>query len=288
MHHRPRGTQVQPERIAIAQPRGGDLLLPIFQRLHRSSRITQMRGLFEPLGRGRVLHGIAQAPDQLVVLALEEQLRALHGFVVPLSAADRRHAGRDAPLDVVLEARTLAHAGNHFVARSNPEQPMREPHRPARQRGGHERPGVKGAVALHMARDEHARERLVGGELEVRIILVVAKQDVIFGPALLDQMIFERQRLDDRVGDDDLEAIRLIQQGIGFRMYAACAEITPHAIAQRARLADINGLARLIRVYIHPGLLRQMRDLALEILDGHKLLWRALWSLVEPFIIAHR
>src|SRR5260370_25728692 len=52
------------------------------------------------------------------------------------------------------------------------------------------------------------------------------------------------------------------------------AKIAAHPVAQRARLADIDGFARRIRVEIHPRLLRQMRDLGLEILDGHKLLWR--------------
>ena len=54
----------------------------------------------------------------------------------------RGDAWRDAALDVVLEARPLAVAGNHLVARSDAEQPVRQPHRPARERRRHERTGV--------------------------------------------------------------------------------------------------------------------------------------------------
>ena len=78
---------------------------------------------------------------------------------------------------------------------------------------------------------------------------------------------------------------RLVQEGVGFRVDAACAQIASDPIAQRARLADVNRLARLVREQIHPGLLGQAGYLALEILDGHKLLWRALRPFIEPFII---
>jgi CDP-diacylglycerol--glycerol-3-phosphate 3-phosphatidyltransferase len=71
-------------------------------------------------------------------------------------------------------------------------------------------------------------------------------------------------------------------------MHAARAEIAPHAIAQGARFADVDGLARPVGVQIHTRLLRQVRDLSLEILDGHKLLWRAFEHLTEPFIIRRR
>jgi hypothetical protein len=52
-------------------------------------------------------------------------------------------------------------------------------------------------------------------------------------------------------------------------MKAPRAEITAHAIAQRPRLADVDRLAVRIREQIHPGLLGQVRDLALEVVDGH-------------------
>ena len=77
--------------------------------------------------------------------------------------------------------------------------------------------GVEAAVALDAARHEHARKRFVRRQLQVRIVLVVAQQDVVLGRALLDEVVLERQRLDDRVGDDDLEPGDLVEQRVGLR-----------------------------------------------------------------------
>ena len=42
-----------------------------------------------------------------------------------------------------------------------------------------ERAGVEAAVALDAPRDQHARKRLVRRQLQVRVVLVVAQQDVV-------------------------------------------------------------------------------------------------------------
>ena len=160
-------SHVEAERIAIAHADRRDLLLAIAQRLNGPRGIAQMRRFLEPLGGGGLGHRARQPIDQLVVLPFEEQLRALHGLVVLLLRADRGHARRDASLDVVLEARPLAVSGDHLVARSDAEQPVRQPHRPARERRRHERAGIVRAVALDAARDEHARKRLVRRQLQV-------------------------------------------------------------------------------------------------------------------------
>ena len=86
--------------------------------------------------------------------------RVGHRAAVLLGRADRVDARRDAALDVVLEARPAALAGDHLVARPDAEQPVRQRHRPARELGRQERTGVEVAVALDAARHQHARERL--------------------------------------------------------------------------------------------------------------------------------
>ena len=47
------------------------------------------------------------------------------------------------------------------------------------ERGGQERAGVEVVVALDAARDQHARKRLAGRQLQVGVVLVVAEQDVV-------------------------------------------------------------------------------------------------------------
>ena len=85
-----------------------------------------------------------------------------------LRRADRVDARRDAALDVVLEARPVALAGDHLVARPDAEQPVRQRHRLAREARRQERAGVEAAVALDAARHQHARKGLVGRQLQVR------------------------------------------------------------------------------------------------------------------------
>ena len=60
--------------------------------------------------------------------------------------------------------------------------------------------------------DEHTGKRFVRRQLQIGIILVVAQQDVVLRSALLDQVVFERQRFHHRIGDDDVESRHLIEQ----------------------------------------------------------------------------
>ena len=103
-----------------------------------------------------------------------------------------------------------------------------------------------------------------------------------FGRALLDQVVLERQRLDHRVGDDDLEADDLVEERVGLGIDAVGAEIVADAVAQGARLADVNRVAIRVEVQIDPGLLGQPGDLLLEFVDGHTLLCRVSVRCLNP------
>ncbi len=237
-------------------------------------RVAQLRRLLEPLLLGRIHHPPAQRVDQLVVAPLQQQLRAGHSDAVLLLRADLTHARRDAALDVVLQARPSALAGDHLVARSDAEQPMRQPHRPPRDFCWQERPCIEIAVAFHAAGDQHPWKILAHRQLQERIVLVIAQQDVVFRRALLDEIILECQRFHHRVGDDDFNCGNLVEQRVVTRAQAGGGEIAADAVAQRARLADVNRVARSVDPQIHAGLLGQPRDLLLEVVDGHGLVWR--------------
>ena len=56
---------------------------------------------------------------------------------------------------------------------------------------------------------------------------------------LLDQMILEGQRLDHRVGDDELELRGLVEQRVDARAHALRAEIAADAVPQDLGLADV-------------------------------------------------
>ena len=151
----------------------------VAQRLDRLERVAQLRGLLEPFFGGRLGHALAQRVHQLVVAAFEEQLRV--STAMRYSPPSRsRDARRRAALDVVLEARPRrARPVIVSLHDRNPEQLVAQRHRLAGQRRRHERAGVEVAVALDPPRHQTPRKRLAGGQLQVRIGLVVAQQDVV-------------------------------------------------------------------------------------------------------------
>ena len=106
----------------------------VAQRLDRADRVAQLRRLLEPLGLRGVRHPVAQRRRR------SSSLRPSRNSCVcstatrySLRRTDRAHARRDAALDVELEARPAALAGDDLVARPNAEQPVRQRHRPARR-----------------------------------------------------------------------------------------------------------------------------------------------------------
>ncbi len=172
--------------------------------------------------------------------------------------------------------------GDDLVAGADAEQPVRQRHRPAAERGGQERTGVVVPVALHAPGDEDARKGLAGRQLQVGVVLVVAQQDVVARRPLLDQVVLERQRLHHRVGDDDLEALGLVEQGIDARARAVRAQIAADAVAEHARLAHVERVAGGVVVDVDAGLLREAGDLGLEITDWHAIhcrFWRVFCNL---------
>jgi hypothetical protein len=159
--------------------------------------------------------------------------------------------------------------GDHLIARADAEQPVRQRHRLAAKLRRQKRSGIEVARLLDLPRHQHARKRLARRQLQVRVVLVVAQQDVVLRRPLLDQIVLERERLHYRVGDDHLNRRDVVEERVVPRAEPVRTEIAADAVAQRARLADVDGLPRRIRPQIHAGLLGQAADLFLEITDGH-------------------
>src|SRR6185437_1255757 len=103
-------------------------------------------------------------------------------------------------------------------------------------------------------------------ELDVGIGLVVAQQDVEARLALLDEVVFERERL-VLVGDRDvLEVHGLAHQraGLGVSLRGG-EEVAPHPGAQILGLADVNDLALGVLVEVTAGARGQGTDFLQEI-----------------------
>src|SRR5207244_11121589 len=100
-------------------------------------------------------------------------------------------------LESAREARPTALAWDDPVARTDTDQAVRQRHGSAGELGGQEGTRIEAPVPLDPARHQHAWKGLRGGQLQIGVVLVVAKQDVVFGISLLDEVILESQRLDD-------------------------------------------------------------------------------------------
>ena len=71
----------------------------------------------------------------------------------------------------------------------------------------------KAPVPQDAARDEHTRELILQGDLQVGIGLVVLQHDVVPRTVLFDQVALQDQGLDLTVRQDGLEVIHVARQG---------------------------------------------------------------------------
>ena len=127
---------------------------------------------------------------------------------------------------------------------------------------------VRRAVLAQAARDEDLGKAVGQRQLDVGIGLVVAQQDVEARLALLDEVVFKRQRLvlvgDQDVVDIDGLAHQRAGLGVGLR---GLQQVGAHPRAQVFRLAHIDDLALGVLVEVHAGLGGQSADFLVEVHD---------------------
>ena len=129
---------------------------------------------------------------------------------------------------------------------------------------------VGSAVFLQTARDEDLGIAVVHRELDVGVGLVVAQQDVEARLALLDQVVFKRQRFAFVIDRDVVDVDRLAHQRAGLAIVdlVSLEEIRAHARAQVLGLADVDDLAFGILVEIAAGRGGERADFFEEIHAG--------------------
>ena len=139
------------------------------------------------------------------------------------------------------------------------DQPVREV---AREVGAE----ISAAVFAQTASDEHLGIAVGQCQLDVRVSLVVAQQDVEAGLALLDQVVLERQRL-VLVGDRDVVDVdRLAHQRARLRVgLVRLQKVGTHPRPQVLRLADVDHLALGVLVEIAAGRSREGADFCVEV-----------------------
>ena len=224
-------------------------------------------GFLKLFARGGGFHVSGEFVEEPVALAFEEQLRVvdLSGVVLLRDEAD---AGRGAALDLVLQAGPGAVAVIAVLALAHLEDFLQYVEAvPGRMGAGVW--AVEDALAAPAAAVEgQPGEVLVVGEQDVGVGLVVAQLDVVGGPGLLDEGLFEQQGLGFAVGDGDFDVGHLVDHGQASGVEGCAAEVAADAVAEVGGLADVDDFAGAVLHLVDPGPAGEAGDVAFVVEGG--------------------
>ena len=110
----------------------------------------------------------------------------------------------------------------------------------------------------HAPRDLKTRVVLREIDADVRILFVVAQENVVARTELLDKIAFQNQRFQLGIGHDRLEIRNVGHHRADFRLVIFVgAEILPNAALQTDRLADVDHLARVVFHDVNAAVVRK-------------------------------
>ncbi len=209
--------------------------------------------VLEPLGMGH--HALLQVVEHGLGVAAQEALGIGHVARVVVGR-DQADAGPRAAPDLVQQAGPRAIREHRVLAGAQPEYLLDQVDRVLHRPGA--RVGAEVAVLLVDGATVigHARK---GGrhQLEVRIALVVAKQDVEARAERLDQVVLEQQCLGFAAHHRGLEPRDAFDHQADARACMVLLEVARHALPEVARLADVEHGAGRVEVAIDTRPLRQ-------------------------------
>ena len=236
----------------------GHLLL-LGHLLHALQKVAPADRLLEAQLLRGLLHLLRQVADDRLVVAGQK----FQGHVDPLPVIllrDIPRAGPAAAVHVKIQAGPVLPEipGQDAVTVPEPVHPVDELDRlPHRLRAG-KRPEIPGLILLHLPGKQDARIGLPHRHLDVGVGLVVLEHRVVLRAVLLDQVVFQDQRLQLRIRHDILKARDLLHHPVDLRPSPDdLPEIGADAVVEVHRLAHVND--RVLRVVhdIDPGLCRQ-------------------------------
>ena len=241
-------------------PRGGGNFLALLDLRERSQKIAVGGRLFETFGTGGLEHARLQTFHQVRTAALQKHFRVARGLRVFFIRGESRNAGPVAPADVILQARPRVSARQVHRARGDAKRLVDEMDDPVRKTGGEIGTKVNRAVFRKAPGDVHARIFLERRVTDVRIRLVVAKQDVELRFVLLDQIVFEGQGFALVVHDDVIDVRDFAYQRASLRVEPPrLQEVRLDAVPQGARFAHVENISQRVLEQVDAGVGRQSR-----------------------------
>ena len=247
---------------------GGDALL-FLELVDRPQLVAQPRGGLELLRLGGGQHPRAQRALQLGMAAFQKKLRVLDGGGVSLGGGQALHARAQAAMDVVLQAGPGMVAGQIDLATGDEKAAVDQLHDPVGQVPGKVGAVIGRAVLAQPAGDKNFSKAVPQRQLHVGVRLVVPQQDIEAGMALLDEVVFQSQRL-VLVGHQDVVQVhRLAHQRAGLGVgLGGFKQVRANPRTQVLGLAHIDHLALGVFVEIHAGLGRQGADFLVKVHGG--------------------
>ena len=189
-------------------------------------------------------HALLEGFVEVGGAAFEEKLRVTDCFGVGLGGGEVFDAGAETAADVVLQAGARVVAGEVDLAAGQKKAAMDEVDDAVGEVAGEVGAVVDAAVAAEAAGDEDFRPAIAEGELYIGIGFVVAQQDVEAGLALLDEVVFQRERFVLVVDEDVVDVDGIAHEGAGFGVgLGGFKEVGADPGAEVFGLADVDDLA---------------------------------------------
>ena len=216
-------------------------------------------------------HARLELLQQLLGFAAQHRLGVRHVGRVGLGR-DQVDTGPRAALDLIEQARSRAIGEHRVLTGAQPEHLLQQ------QDGFLDRPGTWVGTEVAMAFVHraavigHAWKLLTGrgaravlgrhaGDFQIRIALVVAKENVVLGVLRLDEVVFEQQRLGLGPHHRRVQSHNLADHVPDARAAMVLAEIAGHPLFQIACLANVKKRILRIEIAIHARQGRQRGDL---------------------------
>ena len=188
------------------------------------------------------------------MFAFQEQLHVLHCFGISRRSGQVFDAWTQAAFDVVLQAGTRMEARQVDLARGYEKVAVNQVHNAIGQVGGEVRAVIKAAIFPQAAGDVNAGKALPRRQFYIGICLIIPQKYVVARLFLLDEVVFQRQRLFFVINDDVLNIYGVTQQGISLRLgIHPLAKIGAHPRPQALGLTYINHLAGGVFVQVNSG-----------------------------------
>ena len=220
--------------------------LPLREMPDREQPVPVARRLLEALVRGGLLHPLLELAQDRRRVAREEPDDAVDDLAVVLGR-DRADAGREAAVDVEVEARDPGvPAGTRALARPELEHAVQHVERLPHLLRVRVRPEVDGPAAVALAREHDPRVLVRDGHRDVRERLVVAQPDVERRPVALDEVLLEVERLGLVPRHDHLDVGDAAHELRRSRAAVALLEVAADARAERLRLAHVDRVPLLV------------------------------------------